>query len=122
MTKSEINKLEESPTVDRCENVSDSKMPSHRSGLDDALQMAIEWQDEVWTAEEERKVLWKIDLAITPLVFHDSNPSCSLAWFCYTATNKMLLVVPWNNRRLRRQPGLWICGPFWPGQGPQLVY
>ncbi|KAJ5552822.1 major facilitator superfamily domain-containing protein [Penicillium frequentans] len=69
MNKSEINQLEDSPTVDRCENVSDAKMPTHKSGLDDALQMAIDCQDEMWTAEEERKVLWKIDLTITPLLF-----------------------------------------------------
>lgn len=68
MTKSEVGQLEESPTVERCENVSDAKMSIHNPGVDDALQMAIDGQDEMWTAEEERKLLWKIDLIMTPLV------------------------------------------------------
>ena len=76
MIKSEVNQLEDSPTVDRCETVSEAKMPIHNSGLDDALQVAIHCQDELWTAEEERKVLWKIDLIITPLVCHNSTISC----------------------------------------------
>ncbi|KAJ5946131.1 major facilitator superfamily domain-containing protein [Penicillium verhagenii] len=69
MTKSEVSQLEESPTVERCENVSDAKMSIHNPGVDDALQMAIDGQDETWTAEEERKLLWKIDLIMTPLLF-----------------------------------------------------
>lgn len=68
MTKSEVNQLEESPTVEGHENAPDPKIAIHKLGVDDALQMAIDGQDETWTAEEERKVLWKIDLTITPLV------------------------------------------------------
>jgi hypothetical protein len=68
MTKSEVNQLEESPTVEGFENASDPKSAIHKLGADDALQMAIDGQDESWTEEEERKVLWKIDLTITPLV------------------------------------------------------
>ncbi|CAL5866024.1 uncharacterized protein PFLUO_LOCUS231 [Penicillium psychrofluorescens] len=69
MTKSEVNQLEESPTVEGHENAPDPKIAIHKLGVDDALQMAIDGQDETWTAEEERKVLWKIDLTITPLLF-----------------------------------------------------
>lgn len=72
MAKSEVNHLEESPTVDRCDHGSDTKMSIQKPGVDDALQMAIDGQDEMWTEEEERKVLWKIDLTITPLVFYSS--------------------------------------------------
>lgn len=68
MTKSEANQLEETPTFEGLENASDLKSAIHKSGTDDALQMAIDGQDETWTEKEERKVLWKIDLIITPLV------------------------------------------------------
>jgi ACS family allantoate permease-like MFS transporter len=37
-------------------------------GVDDALLFTIERQHITWTAEEERRLLWKIDLRLIPLV------------------------------------------------------
>jgi MFS transporter, ACS family, allantoate permease len=68
-TKLEVNQAVEAENVERCELASDEKramMP--KSGADDALQMALDSQDETWTEEEERRVLWKIDLVLLPLV------------------------------------------------------
>ncbi|KAH8701558.1 major facilitator superfamily domain-containing protein [Talaromyces proteolyticus] len=60
----------ETPDIEPCEKPSQTKVTAaHRSGLDDALQMALDGQDESWTKEEERRVLWKIDLTIVPLLF-----------------------------------------------------
>ncbi len=65
----EVSEHKEVPTAEGCENAQDEKMGViPKSGVDDALQMALDSQDETWTAEEERRVLWKIDLAIAPLV------------------------------------------------------
>lgn len=41
-------------------------------GVDDALVYAIESEQLTWTPEEERRLLWKIDLRLIPLV---RNPS-----------------------------------------------
>lgn len=68
-TKPEVSQLDEIADVDRCEHALDEKralMP--KSGVDDALQMALDSQEETWTEEEERRVLWKIDLILMPLV------------------------------------------------------
>jgi MFS transporter, ACS family, allantoate permease len=70
-SKLEVSQLDEALNVEQCENASDAKrsmMP--KSGVDDALQMALDSQDETWTEEEERTVLWKIDLVLLPLVCH----------------------------------------------------
>ncbi len=68
----EVSEHKEVPTVEGCENAQDEKNGGiPKSGVDDALQMALDSQDETWTEEEERRVLWKIDLAIAPLVCRD---------------------------------------------------
>jgi hypothetical protein len=66
-TGSENTCAKEAPSAEVCENASNHKTLL-KSGTDDALQMAIDGQDETWTEEEERRVLRKIDMAITPLV------------------------------------------------------
>ncbi|KAK5991739.1 putative transporter-like protein [Cladobotryum mycophilum] len=68
--KSEVNHQEETPTVEGYDNVSDPKMATMpKPGMDDAFKMALDSQGETWTEEEERRVLWKIDLVIAPLLF-----------------------------------------------------
>jgi hypothetical protein len=37
-------------------------------GVDDALMFTVDREPITWTAEEERKLLWKIDLRLIPLV------------------------------------------------------
>ena len=76
-TKPEFSQLDETANVERCEPASDEKramMP--KSGVDDALQMALDSQEETWTEEEERKVLWKIDLVLIPLVHRTQFKHC----------------------------------------------
>jgi MFS transporter, ACS family, allantoate permease len=68
-TKPEVSQLDEIANVERCELASDEKRAMiPKSGVDDALQMALDSQEETWTEEEERRVLWKIDLVLIPLV------------------------------------------------------
>lgn len=68
-TKAEVSQLGETADVERCEHASDEKRAIiPKSGVDDALQMALDSKDETWTEEEERRVLWKIDLVLIPLV------------------------------------------------------
>ena len=38
------------------------------SGVDDALSFAIGGDEVTWTRDEERRILWKIDLLLVPLV------------------------------------------------------
>ncbi|KFY80349.1 hypothetical protein V499_00785 [Pseudogymnoascus sp. VKM F-103] len=69
-TKAEVSQLGETADVERCEYASDEKRAIiPKSGVDDALQMALDSKDETWTEEEERRVLWKIDLVLIPLLF-----------------------------------------------------
>lgn len=68
-TMAEVNQLDNIANVERCEHASDKERAIiPKSGVDDALQMALDSQDETWTEEEERRVLWKIDLVLIPLV------------------------------------------------------
>lgn len=68
-SKLEVGQLDEIINDERCENASGEKVSMiPKSGVDDALQMALDSQDETWTEEEERSVLWKIDLVLIPLV------------------------------------------------------
>jgi ACS family allantoate permease-like MFS transporter len=61
--------IEEGSSVARCENASGEKMATiPKSGVDEALQIALDSQEETWTEQEERRVLWKVDLVIVPLV------------------------------------------------------
>lgn len=67
--KSQTTALEEAPSVIMCENETTEKNPTIiQPGMDDALQMAIDGQDETWTEQEERRVLRKIDMVLIPLV------------------------------------------------------
>lgn len=47
-------------------------------GVDDALRFAVDRDPITWTAEEERRLLWKIDLRLIPLVSgkHSQLYSC----------------------------------------------
>jgi ACS family allantoate permease-like MFS transporter len=75
--KLEVSQLDETVNVEQCERASDEKramMP--KSGVDDALQMALDSQEETWTEEEERRVLWKIDLVLIPLVCDTQYGHC----------------------------------------------
>lgn len=67
--KPEDDHLEQEPSIARCEDVSGEKMTIiPKSGADDALEIALDNQEETWTEEEERRILWKIDLTVLPLV------------------------------------------------------
>lgn len=68
-SKPEVRHLDEAPAIERCESALSPKVAMiPKSGVDDALQMALDSQEETWTAEEERQILWKIDLVLVPLV------------------------------------------------------
>lgn len=102
----EVSREKEIARVEGCENASDVQMGTiPKSGTDDALQMALASQGETWTEEEERWVLWKIDLAIAPLVRStmsaNSITSARLA-VLKKHTYIHVPVVPWYSRELRR--------------------
>ncbi|KAK2801450.1 hypothetical protein FQN51_005344 [Onygenales sp. PD_10] len=53
------------------ENPGDEKQKSIGPGVDDALAFAIgDGNEVIWTEDEERRILRKIDFLLVPLVFH----------------------------------------------------
>ncbi len=65
------SKLEatEPDTVERRDDAaSEESRILPKSGVDDAFALATAEPDETWTEEEQRRLLWKIDLIVLPLV------------------------------------------------------
>jgi hypothetical protein len=74
---------------------------------DDALQFTIENGSIHWTKEEERAILWKIDLRLVPLVGKLSDFSTTLTAEdagCFIATVQRHTSV-WNCSYLQNDPG-----------------
>lgn len=67
--KSETDHLESAPNLGDNEMIPDPKATMiPEKGVDDALGMALDSQEETWTEDEERRVLRKIDLVVIPMV------------------------------------------------------
>lgn len=68
MTEKADNKAIEQarPAVDDAESI--DKAAAQGRGVDDAFRFAVDGSDVTWTEAEERKVRWKIDAVILPLV------------------------------------------------------
>lgn len=61
--KTDRNNIEHIPAADM-----EGQEKSKVQGVDDTFSFAIAGSDVVWSDEEEKRVRWKIDLVILPLV------------------------------------------------------
>lgn len=65
--KADHNAIEQAPPVpDDIEGL--NKTAEQGRGIDDAFRFAVDGSDVTWTPAEERKVIWKIDAVVLPLV------------------------------------------------------
>jgi ACS family allantoate permease-like MFS transporter len=70
-----MDKREDDPTFEQVDTAPSQNFyyeenPANVKGVDDALLFTVDRDPITWTAEEERKLLWKIDLRLIPLVCH----------------------------------------------------
>jgi ACS family allantoate permease-like MFS transporter len=68
-----MHKREEDPTVEQVDTLQSQNFDFEEKrvdvkGVDDALMFTVNREPIIWTAEEERKLLWKIDLRLIPLL------------------------------------------------------
>jgi MFS transporter, ACS family, DAL5 transporter family protein len=68
-----MDKRDEDPTFEQVDTVQSQAFDFEEkrvnvNGVDDALLFTVDREPISWTAEEERKLLWKIDLRLIPLV------------------------------------------------------
>ena len=68
-----MNKREDDPSVEQFDTIQSQEFNYEEKvvnvkGVDDALIFTVDREPITWTAEEERRLLWKIDLRLIPLV------------------------------------------------------
>lgn len=69
--KADNNAIEQArPAVDDAESI--DKTTAQGKDVDDAFRFAVEGSNVTWTDAEERRVRWKIDAVILPLVCLDT--------------------------------------------------
>lgn len=86
--------------------------------VDDALQFVREHDEIDWTPEEERKILWKIDIRIIVLV---SKRAPTQRPEAVTPTYHLLAALRQYLYRLR-QPGIRCGGNLWHDPGFEALY
>ncbi|PMD31885.1 MFS general substrate transporter [Hyaloscypha variabilis F] len=68
-----MNKQENDPSVEQVDTIQSQEFNYEEKavnlkGIDDALMFTVDREPITWTAEEERRLLWKIDLRLIPLM------------------------------------------------------
>jgi ACS family allantoate permease-like MFS transporter len=68
-----MDKQDEDVSVEQVDTIQGQKFEFEKKtvnskGVDDALMFTVDREPITWTAEQERRLLWKIDLRLIPLV------------------------------------------------------
>jgi hypothetical protein len=115
-----MDKREEDPSFEQVDvapsqNFDYDEKPINVKGVDDALLFTVDREPITWTNEEERKLLWKIDLRLIPLVCHRH----------WSKSSHLLILVPVDAgcvpTSIQRHSELWRSSDLWIDPGLEAL-